>query len=118
MKVLDLEKVLDIEAQSSLTDRFLNNEELYKRFLRKLPDDQNFARLQEAAAVWDAKIIELTAHTLKGVCANLGLVKLSRDFAAIVNLVRMNGDMARLPALMQEAEEEMAKTIAAIRELD
>lgn len=118
MKLLDLEKIVDIEAQKSLMDRFLNNEELYKRFLRKLPADQNFARLKQAVNAGDLKTVELAAHTLKGVCANLGLVKLSGDFAAMVNLVRSSGDTAGLPALMVAASAEMEKTLAAISELD
>ena len=61
--------------------RFMNNEALMVKFLKKFVDDENMKHLRTLIA--DKKYQEVlpVAHTLKGVCGNLGFVKLYELFS-------------------------------------
>lgn len=81
-----------------LIDRFCGNIELAMRFLKKFPSDPNFETLQKAIEDGDEKKIEMSAHTLKGLCANLELKALSEAAAEIVAAVR-GGQTDKLESL-------------------
>ena len=54
-------------------ERFMNNEMLCIKFLRKFPEDTTFGEMQKAFAQGDAEEFFKAAHTMKGVSGNLGL---------------------------------------------
>ena len=54
-------------------ERFMNNEMLCMKFLRKFPEDTTFGEMQKAFAQGDAEEFFKAAHTMKGVSGNLGL---------------------------------------------
>ena len=58
--------------------RFAGNEGLWKRFAGKFSDDETFQRLNTSIDSQDYKGIEMYAHTLKGVAANLGFEQLQQ----------------------------------------
>jgi HPt (histidine-containing phosphotransfer) domain-containing protein len=77
-------------------ERFMNNEALLERFLRKFPADPNYEKLTAAFATGDHEEALTASHTLKGMCGNLSLV--SRQ----VELLRAedwNGAAALLPEI-------------------
>ena len=117
MRVRDLERFLDIDVEGSLEERFMDSEELYARFLRKLLNTPDFVMLQEAADVGDLDVALRVAHNLKGVCANLGLYGLSEGFGKVVGLVRGGAE----PSAVQEQVRILAglwdKTLRYIGEL-
>lgn len=119
MKLKDLPAVLDIDVQGSLEERFMDSEALYVRFLKKLLLDTNVVELQQAFAEenWDEVLRK--AHNLKGVCANLGLNGLSKDFATIVSQLRSGSYSTQgLEPLLQQAVAEWDKTLGYIGQLE
>lgn len=69
-------------------DRFIDNAELYKNFLRKFPGDQSFSGLMEHISAENVKDAFYFAHTLKGVAANLGFVNLTDVLYPVVEDLR------------------------------
>lgn len=61
---------VDIEETIS---RFMGNEELYIKFLKRYPDEDKITPVVEAAAAKDFDKLVSAAHKLKGVSANLGM---------------------------------------------
>lgn len=118
MQLRELEKHLDIDIDGSLADRFMDNEALYMRFLRKLLDSQDFELLEQALAAKDYEELLRRAHNLKGVCANLGLNGLSTSFALLVQKLR-NGckEQAALESIVAQLRVEWSKALQCIGEL-
>ena len=118
MQLRELKKYLDIDVEGSLADRFMDNEALYTRFLRKLLDSQDFELLEQALAAEDYEELLRRAHNLKGVCANLGLNGLSTSFALLVQKLR-NGckEQAALESTVAQLHAEWSKTLQCIGEL-
>ena len=56
--------------------RFLNNEMLYKKCLKKFLDDKSMETLKEACKVGNVEEAFKAAHTMKGFISNLGMEKL------------------------------------------
>ena len=69
-------------------NRFSNNEKLMEKFVRKFPGDATFSTLKSAVSEKKYPEIERSAHTLKGIAANLGFQNLSELNAEIVSLLR------------------------------
>ena len=119
MQLKELPSFLEIDIKSSLEDRFMESEALYVRFLKKLLNDTNVVELKQAVDAEDWENAMRKAHNLKGVCANLSLTKLSRDFAAIVAELRSDAYTAQsVGSLLEKALIEWEKTINYIRQLD
>lgn len=69
-------------------DRFLNNENLYKKFLFKFIDDPNFNLLKENLETGQFEDAFKAAHTLKGVSANLGLTPVYTPLSQLTEQLR------------------------------
>lgn len=78
--------------------RFGGNEEMLKRFLRLFAKDGSFAALQEALAAGKTEEAFRAAHTLKGICANLGFDGLYAKASEITELLR-HGELDAAAAL-------------------
>ena len=88
-------------------ERFMNNDGLLERFLKKFPSDTNYSRLVEAMEQHDEESAFTAAHTLKGVCGNLSLQSLFGLVNVLVEELRVgNWDSAveKMPALTEEYE--------------
>lgn len=73
------------------------DEEFVLRFIKKFKDDESFEQLSKALAKGDTKSAFFSAHTLKGVCLNLGFGNLCRISSQITETLRDgNLDEARL----------------------
>lgn len=53
--------------------RFMGNEAMYEKFLKKFADNSNYSGLEENIQAGNYEEAFKCAHTLKGVSANLGL---------------------------------------------
>lgn len=94
-------------------ERFLDNEMLLDRFLKKFLTDANFEKLREAVASGDGETAVNASHTLKGICGNLSMSRLYELFSDQVAAFRA-GDAASAAALMEEivpAYEDMCDVI-------
>ena len=76
MTVKELYASIDGNYDSAM--RILMNDKLAARFIVKLADDTSFDKLSAAAETMDAQGLFEGAHAMKGVCANLGLNRLSQ----------------------------------------
>lgn len=118
MKIWDLEQITDADVATTLEERFMGSEELYVRFLKKLLTDANFGQLKEALLSGDSKGMEMKAHTLKGVCATLGLTELSDKFNNIVVALRAGErDEAKLRAYVEDAGSKLRQVLVVIQEM-
>lgn len=68
--------------------KVLRIEKLIDKHIRKLPANDIFSSLEEAGNTMDEKQLFESAHAIKGVCANLGLVKLSSAASEITEEFR------------------------------
>ncbi len=83
--------------------RFLNNEQLYKKCLKKLLSDESMEKLMKAyhkGAVEDAF---KAAHTMKGFVSNLGIEKLHQLLIPLVEELR-GGSMPEQAKILQLEE--------------
>ena len=95
-----------------------NDSELYLLFLRQFSQDETLRSLAAALRAGDAPAAYLHAHSLKGLCAQLGLCALSEAASTVCELLR-GGNEGGLPEARARAQEVAAlheATCAAIRE--
>ena len=69
-------------------ERFMHNEELFFRCLKKFPNDANYKKLIEALEQDDVLGAFEAAHSIKGVTANLGLNNLFNEIKPMVEVLR------------------------------
>ena len=81
--------------------RRLGNEDRVKRFLGKIPEDTSFSLLCEAYEKGDGREAFRAAHSLKGICMNLGLTVLYTPSAALAEELR-GGALTEASASMLE----------------
>ena len=87
MKLREGMQELGMDVDVTL-NRFMNNENMYRKFLKKTEDDPTYEELEDAVKRMDYEIIERSAHTLKGVAGNMGFDQLMNYCAALVADVR------------------------------
>ena len=68
--------------------RFMNNEAMYLKYLKRLPDEETYAMLSEAMEAGDVEQAFQAAHRLKGLIGNLSLVKINTVLCDIVEVLR------------------------------
>lgn len=73
---------------NTTVNRFMGNEALYLKFLYKFQNDQSVANIQQHITDQNAEEIFKSAHTLKGVAANLGLDPIAQHASDITELLR------------------------------
>ena len=86
----------------------LGTEELVVRFARKFPADTSYTQLCEAMAQGDAETAFRAAHTLKGLCLNLGFESLYKVDAALTEELRagkLEDAKTSLPGVREKYEE-------------
>lgn len=84
-------------------ERFVGNEDLYRRFLFQFLNDNNFYGLKESLRCKDINSAFHYAHTLRGVTGNLGLAKLYETTQPLVELLR-NRQLDGTEVLMETLE--------------
>ena len=93
--------------------RFMGNEALLERFLKKFLQDENYIRLQNAIREGNLDDAITASHTLKGVCGNLSLSRLYGVFTEQVALFRSSG-LAEGSAMMGEISDAYQEAVGAI----
>ncbi|MGI6014471.1 MAG: Hpt domain-containing protein [Oscillospiraceae bacterium] len=103
-----------IDGDYERAQSVLRVEKLIDKHIRRLPGNAVFFDLFDAAKTMDATRLFESAHAIKGVCGNLGLVKLAQIASEIAeeyrpgNPRRMTDDevaekVAQIEALYQKA---------------
>lgn len=80
-------------------ERFMGNEGLLERFLKRFLEDGNYAALCQAVENGDADMALTASHTMKGLCGNLSMKTLGELVTEQVTLLR-SGDFSGAAALM------------------
>ena len=95
----------------------MGSEGLVKRFALKFPDDPSYLNLEKAIQEQNAEEAFRAAHTLKGVCLNLGFDRLYKVSAELTEKLR-GRELSGYEALYGKVQDEYKNTIAAIRKLE
>ncbi len=95
----------------------LLNERLMNRFVHKFLEDDSYLQLCEAVEENDYEQAFEKAHTLKGVCQNLGFCNLSTPVSELTDSLR-NGKRPQNWDLMTDIKREYERTVAAIQSID
>lgn len=94
----------------------LVNEKLVQKFALKFLDDPSFQNLKDALDSKDVETAFRAAHTLKGVCLNLGFDNLYPSSKDLTELLRA-GIMDGYEDLFAEVEKEYNRTCEALRKV-
>ena len=94
----------------------LRNEALIRKFAKKFLEDGSFQMLKDGLAKKDGEMAFRAAHTLKGVCQNLGFDNLYEPSFDITEKLR-GRDTEGCEELFAKVEEQYNKTAVAIRML-
>lgn len=116
MKLKDLADILNIDLSTTI-ERFGNNETIFTKFLKNFSEDKTFNILCEAVENKNYDNIEKSAHTLKGIAANLGLKTLQNDSNDIVCAVR-NKEFDNIYILFDNLKNDYTTIIDKLSELE
>lgn len=105
---------IDLEANLG---RFMGNEELYVKFLKKFTEDKNMEYIAQAQETMNIKDLEAAAHALKGVAANLGLQGVSDRANSIVVCCR-SGKYDDILNLCTDCRKEYEKVCSTLKNLE
>ena len=113
---MDIQKLKDagIDVDEAL-ERFMGNQALMEKFLKKFPADINYTKLEEAILQENKEEALVAAHTLKGVCGNLSMQKMFELMTEQVGLFRA-GEWQQATDMMPEVRAAYHNIIDAIEE--
>lgn len=106
-----------IGADYAATFKRLPNEAMLRRLARLFQQDDSFRNLKAALDAGDVQTAFRAAHTLKGVCLNMGFNNLYEPSRALTEVLRA-GTMEGSAPLFEAVEREYEKTVEALRALD
>ncbi len=105
---------------SGTLKRFMNNDAIYMKFIMKFLEDKNYDGVIENFEKADYGALFNSAHTLKGVTANLGLDPISSVAAQMSDLLRNKQpqeiDVEKLKELRKQLEEVYFRFINILKE--
>jgi CheY-like chemotaxis protein len=115
-KTADTGEALSIEGIDTVTaiSRCGGSDVLYRELLLKFSTTQVDARsrLEQEFAVGDYVQLEIDAHTIKGVAANLGITSLSKEAQVLELALKVGGDIS--PDLVEDLLQELEVILARI----
>lgn len=94
----------------------LGNESFIQRFVIRFLDDPSFQMIKDGIETKDAELAFRGAHTLKGVCSNLGFSKLC-DLSSQLTEILRGRELEGYEAVLAQVEKQYQITVEAIREL-
>ena len=95
----------------------LGSEAMVKRFAVKFLNDTSFEDLKEGIRLQDGEKAFRAAHTLKGVCLNLGFSGLGKVSAELTEKLR-GRDTSDSEELLQKVEEKYTSLVEALRQAE
>jgi len=95
----------------------LGSEAMIKRFAVKFLDDPTFNDLKTALDAGNAEDAFRAAHTMKGICLNLGFDKLYEVSAALTEQLR-GREIAGSEAMYQQVVEQYDRLTAALKAVE
>ncbi len=111
------EKLVESGFEVDMTlQRFMGNEALYFKFLKKLPADQNYKAFVETVEKKDCESAFKSGHTLKGVMSNLGVDGALQALLPMVEKLRAN-ETEGLEGELEEFKAKYEKALTLIQGL-
>ena len=107
---------MELINENDAMSRLNNNKKLYMMLLKKFDGNAMLGDLLAKIKSGDAAAAEASAHTLKGVAANLSLSDLREKTEAVDNILKggdVNVDTAEIEASVAQTVEAVAEWIAA-----
>ena len=95
----------------------LVSEALVKKFALKFLDDPSFQQLKEAIDTKDVETAFRAAHTLKGICLNLGFDNLFTPSQELTEKLRGAESVEGTDELLAAVEKEYNRTCEALRKV-
>lgn len=95
----------------------LGSESFIQRFAVRFLDDTSFQMIKDGIAENDAELAFRGAHTLKGVCSNLGFTKLYEESSRLTEILR-GRELVGYEEALEEVQKQYDITVEAIRGLD
>lgn len=95
----------------------LRNNALIIKLVKKFESDQSYAELKQGLADKDVEKAFRAAHTLKGICLNLGFSQLTEDVVNITEILRA-GKLEGTDELFSKIQATYENTVAEIKKLD
>lgn len=93
----------------------LHSDRLVKKFVLKFLDDKSYEFLSSSMAEKNYEEAFRAAHTIKGVCQNLGFTRLLDSSSQLSDALR-NGWTPEADTLMGQVEADYCMTVGAIQE--
>lgn len=93
----------------------LRSERLIQKFVLRFPDDGSFALLESSLASGDIGEAFRAAHTIKGVCQNLGFTDLGVSSSALTEALRSGTPAPNTNELLEKVRQDYRVTLDAIR---
>jgi len=100
---------------SGVVNRLGGNESLYLIICNKFTKDTNYLILKEALSKKDYQSAEIRIHTLKGIAANLGFIRLEIISRCVLNDIRER-KLVNLRQDIYSLTEEYQRIISALTE--
>ena len=95
----------------------IGNENILKKFVIKFIDDPSINSLKEGIAENDGEKAFRAAHTLKGICLNLGFDNLYKVSSDITEILR-TGELTGTKEAFENVKEQYNITVNAIKAID
>lgn len=95
----------------------LGSESMVQRFARKFPADPSFSELETALREQNAEDAFRAAHTMKGICLNLGFERLYEVSNALTEKLR-GRELVDYEELYTQLQEEYHRTVDAITQVE
>ncbi len=93
-------------------------ESLLEKFVRKFAEDPTYNMLVSSYESKDLETAFRMAHTLKGVCLNLGFTKLLESSSALTEALRHKEAIAdNVEELYEQVKKDYGMTISAIKQI-
>ena len=101
-----------VKSQMGMPDRLLD------KFVKKFPNDKSASELFRTYESKDYETAFRMAHTLKGLCLNLGFDKLRESSAEMTEALRNNNVADNADQLLENVRRDYDEIISALNELD
>lgn len=102
---------------STVLNRMGGSERMVDKFVRKFPNDTAATQLFESFEAKDYETAFRMAHTLKGVCMNLGFEKLQKSSSELTEALR-NQVADNAPELLEEVRRDYEEIVGLLKELE
>lgn len=112
----DIFEILDkLGAETDdAVERFMDDEEMYLKYVRDFPEEGSMKKLIDAVAAKDYDAAEKAVHALKGIVNNLGFIPLADASIDMLEELRDDNAAAALEAF-EDVKKEYDRFCAAIK---